>query len=168
MPSAVLLSLLATPAFGQRLSLEDPAGDAANDVLDITAVTLANRDYSVVAHVALAEMERGDVVVSVDRRHGRGVRLVTHRSSDGTVTSRLLGGAFTDRASGGELACGRLRAAWDDDASRVSLRMPSRCWNDGDYGAVRYAVLTERGSRDRDWTPDDNGAVGVSDWVARG
>jgi hypothetical protein len=168
--SALSLPLVAAPAaHAQRLSLEDPAGDAVNGKLDITTVSVTNRNYRLVARVALTAMRKGDVIVSVDRRGGGGVRMVATRAADGTVRGALLGGAFTDRGAGGGVTCGRLAVDWDVDASRVTLRMPSRCWNDGDYGAVRYAVLTERGSGDRDWAPAGrNGEIGASAWVPRG
>jgi hypothetical protein len=168
--SVLSLVLLAAPAAqAQRLAVSDPSGDADGGKLDITRAALANRDYRLVARIALAELERGDVIVSVDRRRGHGVRLVARRAADGSVRGRLLPGAFTDRGTGSALTCDRIAVTWNDDASRVSLRMPSRCWNDGDYGAVRFAVLTERGSGDRDWAPADaDGGVGVSGWVPRG
>jgi hypothetical protein len=170
LPGALSLLLLAAPAaHAQRLALDDPAGDAANGKLDLTRVSLDNRDHRLVARVTLAEMERGDVIVSVDRRRGQGLRLVASRTADGSVRGRLLPGAFTDRSAGDDRTCARIAVAWDDAASRVTLSIPSRCWNDGDYGAVRFAVLTERGSGDRDWAPESaDGEIGTSGWVARG
>jgi hypothetical protein len=166
---ALTLLLLAAPAaHAQRIALDDPVGDASNGKLDITRVSLANRDYRLVAKVRLAEMERGRVIVSVDRRRGKGIRLVAHRRADDSVRARVLAGAFTDRVRGSDFTCGRFAVTWDEDASRVTLRLPSRCWNDGDYGAVRYAVLTERPG-DSDWAPaTDDGGIGTSPWVARG
>ena len=170
LPSVLSLLVLAAPAANaERLALDDPVGDAANDKLDITRASLDNRDYRLVARVTLAEMERGDVIVSVDRRKGNGLRLVASRAADGSVRGRVLPGAFTDGRAGDDRTCDRVAVAWDDDASKVTLRLPSRCWNAGDYGAVRFAVLTERGAGDRDWAPENaDGEIGASAWVARG
>jgi hypothetical protein len=171
LPSALLLCLVAAPAaHAQTLSVEDPAGDAANGKLDITGATIHNRDYRLVATVTLAEMEKGSVIVSVDRRHGTGVRLVSTRRADGTVHGRVLAGAFTDGdLDGGAVACKKFRSVWDDDAGTVTLRMPSACWNGGDYGAVRFAVLTEKRGADQDAAPTtDDGEITSSAWVARG
>jgi len=170
LPSALSLLVLTHPtAQAQSLTLDDPVGDAYNGQLDITGVTVANKDRRVVARVTLAEMDRGYVIVSVDRRRGQGVRLVAHRAGDGDVRGSLYAGAFTDRGAGLDtVRCDGLDVTWDDDASRVTLRMPSRCWNGGNYGAVRYAVLTERGP-DSDWAPaDEEGEIGSSAWVPRG
>jgi hypothetical protein len=168
--SALSLALLAAPAANaQRLAVDDPSGDAPNGELDITRASLANRDYRLVARVTFADNERGDVIVGVDRRHGTGIRMVAHRSADGSVRGRLLPIAFTDHDAGSDVTCRRLMVSWDDDRSRVTLRMPSRCWNDGDYGAVRYAVLTERRGADSDWAPEGpDGEDDTSAWVARG
>ena len=170
LPSVLSLLALAVPAAdAQSLGVEDPAGDSYRDKLDITTATAHNHDYRLVARVGLAEMEKGSVIVSVDRRKGSGVRLVTKRRADGTVRSLVLPGAFTDTQASGDVTCPRFRARWDDEASTVVLRMPSRCWNDGDYGAVRFAVLTENGGGDVDWAPaDEDGEIGSSAWVARG
>ncbi len=170
LPGALSLLLLAAPAaHAQRLALDDPAGDAANGKLDITRASVDNRDSRLVARVTLAEMERGDVIVSVDRRHGQGLRLVASRAADGSVRGRLLPGAFTDQRPGNDRTCGRIAVAWDDAASRVTLSIPSRCWNDGDYGALRFAVLTERGGADSDSAPSTrDGDIGSSAWVPRG
>jgi hypothetical protein len=47
--------------------------------------------------------------------------------------------------------------------------LPSRCLRGGDYGAIRFAVLTERGSGDTDVAPESaNGDIGVSGWIPRG
>jgi hypothetical protein len=42
--------------------------------------------------------------------------------------------------------------------------MPSRCLHDGDYGALRFVVLTEHGSDSDFALPAPRG----TDWVTRG
>ena len=171
LPSALSLVVLTVPtATAQSSSLDDPAGDAVNGTLDITGAVIDNRDHRLVAKVDLAELEKGSVIVSVDRRHGDGVRLVARRGADGTVVGRVFAGAFSDTdITSTTVRCGGFTATWDDDAGTVTLRMPSRCWNDGDYGAVRFAVLTERRGGDRDYAPvDEDGDITSTAWVARG
>lgn len=154
---------LAAPAHAATTVLTDPADDVGGGVrLDVTRAALHNDDRAVVARVAFAEDVRGDLIVSLDPRGDTGVRLVASKSRDGSVSSQLLAGAFTDRGAVGEdPECRGLRVSWTDDVAR--LRMPSRCLHEGDYGAVRFSVLTEN-RNDSDLAPDR----GSSDWVPRG
>ena len=58
----------------------------------------------------------------------------------------------------------RLPRAWSTDAPTARLVLPRACLNGGDYGAVRFAVLTERGA-DTDIAP---GRSNGSGWINRG
>jgi hypothetical protein len=171
LPGVLSLLLLAAPAANaQSLSVDDPTGDAPAGELDLTRVTVQNRDHRVVATVETADLTKGSVIVSLDRRKGAGVRLVTTRRADGTVKAHLYAGAFTDTGVPGTVVpCPRYRATWDDDADSVTLSMPSRCWNGGDYGALRFAALTEKAGADSDSAPTTtDGDNASSAWVARG
>ncbi len=154
---------LASPVHAASETVVDPVGDAGQGTrLDVVRATVANDDRTVVARVAFAEDVRGDLIVSLDPRGDTGVRLVASKKRDGTVTSRLLPGAFTDRRPAEDTpACRGLRVRWAEDLAR--LAMPSRCLQDGDYGAVRFSVLTENGS-DSDFAPDR----ATSGWIPRG
>jgi hypothetical protein len=169
-----LLLAAAPAADAQTLTVDDPAGDAWNGHLDVTSATVMNRDHRVIAHVTTTELTSGAVIVSVDRRNGEGLRLVTSRRADGTVNARVYSGAFTDSVTDGDLTstvvpCRRYRVAWDDDTETVTLSMPSRCWNGGNYGALRFAVLTEKQGADSDAAPTTaDGDNTSSAWVARG
>jgi hypothetical protein len=167
--TAAVLLLGAGPAAAQRAAVEDPAGDATNRGLDITAAAVRNLDHAVVVRVRFVASVRGDVIVSVDPRRARGVRLVSEYRPAGTTENFVLIGAFTDRGPGGRaVQCPGFRVRWSDEEPVVTMRMPSRCLNDGDYGAIRFAVLTERGA-DSDHAPETRrGDVSVSTWVARG
>ena len=97
LPGALSLILLATPAAqAQSLTIDDPTGDAPTGELDMTSVTVQNRDHRVIAYVTTADLTSGAVIVSLDRRDGSGVRLVTSRRPDGTLNGRVYAGAFTD------------------------------------------------------------------------
>jgi len=163
------LLLTAGPAAAQQASLDDASGDGANKGLDITRVTVRNLDHAVVAKVRFEESVRGDVIVSIDPRGATGLRLVSKHRPAGTTKNRILPGAFTDGDSSSDTStCGGFRVRWSADQPTVTMRMPSRCLQDGDFGAIRFAVLTERGS-DTDWAPEAaDGDIGSSRWVARG
>jgi len=157
------------PAHAASRVLTDPAGDAGGvKRLDITRAKVRNRDHAVVARVTFAKAVAGDLIVSIDPRGAKGLRLVAERKRDGTITSRVLPGAFTDRGgAAGSEPCTDLRVQWIQDVAR--LVMPSTCLHDGDYGAIRFAVLTENRATDSDYTPEtDTGNIGVSGWIARG
>lgn len=168
---ALLLAMLVTaaPAQAQDLVVADPAGDQEAG-LDVTRARLANNDYAVRVRVRFSDAVRGTLVVSIDRRKGSGLRLVSRYRSQGQTRSFVLRHAFTDRRAGNRrVACRGLRVAWDAEAAAVTLRLPSRCFHGGDYGAVRFAVLTERGGGDSDVAPEtESGDIAQSAWIPRG
>lgn len=172
LPGALSLLVLAVPAAqAQSLTIADPVGDAPTGELDLTAVTVQNRDHRVIAYATVADLTQGTVIISVDPRQGTGVRLVTSRRADGTVNGRVYAGDFTDpdQAIGGPVPCRRYNVDWDDATSTVKLSMPSTCLNAGDYGALRFAVLTEKAGRDSDFAPSaGDGDLTSTTLVARG
>src|SRR4051794_25175753 len=134
--SLLWVGLAAQPAQAQRVAVSDPAGDAAGAGLDITGATLRNGDYVIRLRVRFTEATRGDLIVSIDRRHGHGLRLVSEYRPQGKTRSFVLGGAFTDRSGRSEpVRCPRLRVRWDADAGTARLRLPSRCFAQDRYGA---------------------------------
>jgi hypothetical protein len=117
--------------------------------------------------VRFVEAVRGDLIVSIDPRRARGLRLVSEYRPNGHTRNSIVSGAFTDKNVPDEptvLSCKGFRVTWNVDAAQATLRLPSRCLHDGDYGALRFAVLTER-QADSDFTPDTGSG---SDWIARG
>ena len=53
----------------------------------------------------------------------------------------------------------------------VRFRMPARCLNGGNYGAIKTWVLTEgaQGGSDTDYAPvDSDGQLTYSRWFSRG
>ena len=172
LPGVLSLLVVAAPAaHAQSLAIEDPVGDAPSGELDLTSVTLENRDRRVVAYATVADLTRGSVIISVDPRQGTGVRLVTSRRADGTVNGRVYAGDFTDpdEAIGGPVPCRRYNVDWDDATSTVKLSMPSRCLAGGNYGALRFVALTENAGRDSDFAPSTaDGDFTSTTLVARG
>ena len=168
--SLLLVAMLVgvAPAHAAFDRVDDPAGDADAPGLDITGAVLRNRDDEVVVRVRFVEVVRGDLVVSVDPRGKRGVRLISERRGDGSHRDHVLPGAFSDRSGGDDAAgvdCPGYRVRWSETRSTATLRLPSTCLRGGDYGAVRFAVLTERGA-DADFAPDNRRMV--TGWTARG
>jgi hypothetical protein len=158
------LVLVAAPSQAQELRVTDPQGDGANKGLDIVAARVDNADDRVVARVRFADDVRGDVIVSVDQRGGTGLRLISEHDPAGKTRNYVIPGAFTDRRAEA-VRCPGFRARWLEDRPVVRMAMPSRCLGSGDYGAIRFAVLTERGD-DTDYAsgvPDEGSA-----WIPRG
>ncbi|MGH3348495.1 MAG: hypothetical protein ACRDO4_16055 [Nocardioides sp.] len=165
---AAVLSLgLAAPAMAAVGSIDDPTGDASATGLDITRATLDNRDRSIMVRVRFDAAKRGDLIVSVDPRGARGLRLVSQYRPAGTTKNFVLKGAFTDKNTGGDVVdCDGFRVRWNADTERARLTLPSSCLRGGDYGAVRFTVLTERPrGGDEDIAPDEAASSG---WIARG
>ncbi|MDN4174175.1 hypothetical protein QWY28_14525 [Nocardioides sp. SOB77] len=166
--TTALLALAASPAHAATLRLDDPEGDAGGAKrLDVVGVTIRNDDDRVVVRVAFAEERNGDLIVSIDPRGARGLRLVAEKrgepGGDGAIGQQVLPGAFTDTTTGpSPVTCDSYRLTWAGDVARMV--MPSDCLHDGDYGAIRVAVLTENGA-DSDYAPGEQGATR---WIARG
>jgi hypothetical protein len=160
-----LLSI-ASVAQAQSLRISDERGDRRGPGLDIVDVRAHNRDRAAVLQVRVGRAIRGRLIVSIDPRRARGVRLVNvHRP--GPDRNFVAAGAFTDRRLGGTQPCRGFRVAWN--ARTATLRMPSRCLNDGAYGAIRVSVLTEGRNGDSDWAPElPSGHIGNSAWIPRG
>lgn len=163
---AVVAVLAAAPARADQVGLDDPAGDRETKRgLDITGATLRNLGDRIVVVVDFRSSVRGDLIVSVDPRRARGIRLVSEYRPVEHTRSYVLQGSFSDGAPGGaRVQCRGFRVRWSADEPTVRLVLPARCLRHGDYDELRFAVLTERGE-DTDWAPEDTGA---SPWVARG
>lgn len=161
--AAVLLT--AGSAAAQQVVVDDPAGDAGDNAIDFTRVSIDNGDRLVVARLRLENAEPGNVlIISVDPRGARGVRLISEYDPVGHTTNYVVDGAFGEKRPGRQpLDCRGFRVNWSAQHPVVTLKLPSRCLNDGDYGAVRFAALTEGGESGGD--ADD---MRKTDWVPRG
>ena len=163
------LTLLASPAVAQKASVSDPAGDATNRGLDFTRVTVDNRDDKIVVRARFVETRRGDLIVSVDPRGKHGLRLISEHRPGGETRNYVLPGAFTDRGTGASnAACPGFRVSWSAEKDLARMVLPSTCLQDGNYGAIRFQFLSERGS-DSDFGPEtQDGELGTSRWIPRG
>jgi hypothetical protein len=167
---AATLTLVAGPAVAQQTAVSDPPGDAAGPGLDFTRVTVANRDHRIVVRARFVQARRGDLIVSIDPRGASGVRLISEYRPNGTTTSYVAPGAFTARTSGPPtVACPRFTVVWSPDRDLARMTMPSKCLHEGDYGAVRFAFLSERNGGDTDFGPaTQDGELGSSSFIPRG
>lgn len=167
------LLFIAPPASAQQVSVGDEAGDATGQALDLVGVTLRNDDRAVVATMSFS-FTTGDstIVVSADPRGGKGVRIVSDFKPRGTGRTKnyVLAKALTDAKPGTKrVKCKgvTLREGWDSaDYPTITLRMPSRCLNGGDYGALQFVVQVKQGSG-RDWAQQQGTGVPIG-WVPRG
>lgn len=162
-----VLVFSAAPAHAAQLTVSDDSRDAVGRGLDITSAQLSNRDKAVVATVAFDQNVRGAVIVSLDARNGSGLRIVHKHRLNSLDRTFVLPGSFTQE--GDDSRCRAVSGDWRPRAASVTLRLPARCLDEGNYGAVRFAVLTEGGSGDTDFAPDtSHQGPDVTAWIPRG
>jgi hypothetical protein len=158
-----LVLFAATGALAAQLTVNDDVKDNMEPGLDIVKASVSNRDRAVVVTVFFRKDRLGDVVVAVKtRNHGAVGLAVKHRSGPDKLF-------FLTRHDG--VKCPRLRFDWLPKEAAVQFRMPSRCLNDGNYGAIKTWVLTEgaHGGGDTDYAPVRNaGQLKYSRWISRG
>jgi len=151
--------LAASPARAELSTSGDPAGDGQHGRrLDVTAIKVDNRDHAIVTTVSVVRLTAGDI----------GLRLRAQGKK-----RHLLAGVYSERYHGsqkdvlstrsGAQECSGLVVRWNRDADRIRLRVPSTCWNGGDFGAVQVKVITELGGADADLAP--NGPRGGWRWT---
>jgi hypothetical protein len=144
----VASSLVASPASAEQITVTDPAGDGAHGQrLDITSITVLNRDRAIVTVISFARATRGDLGVRFQTRDDR------RREWAAVFTRHRFRGDRTWYGQYGEVQmCRRIAVVWNHDTDTVRVRLPSRCFRGGDYGAVHVKVITELGS-DADLAP---------------
>ncbi len=167
--SATLLLAVTPPAVAQQVDVVDEPRDNQVPGLDIINVNAQNNDRAVKVTLTFRRAVRGELIVSIHARGTNtndGVRIISKRRPQTGDETYLLRGAFS---RGGTLRCRGLTGQWDPVAETAVLRMPSRCLQRGDYGAVRFGVLTEDVGEDVDWAPEDaSGELDSTEYVPRG
>ena len=162
---ATLCLWQAAPAQAQQVQVTDPAGDAAEGGLDITAATVSNRDRAVVVKVTFVRAKRGELVVGLRDRAKHSILIVNqHRPLREDRTFAY------DQRTEEKRECRGMAVTWDNEADTARLRMPSRCFRGGDFGALKSFMLTEEpGGSDVDFAPESSeGGWHWTDWVPRG
>jgi hypothetical protein len=164
--AAVLAAALAAvpgTATAHQSTVTDAAGDASGRGLDITSVTVRNADRAVVFTLRFVRDRPGEVIVNVKPRHRPAALIVSRHRRTGPDEVLAI-------SRNGE-PCGGLTSVWDRRAATLELRMPARCLNGGNYGAVRFWALIEEvgGGADVDYAPETrDGDDRFSEWVPRG
>src|SRR5688572_12831230 len=100
------MTAMAAPAVALSETVTDPAGDAAGRGLDVTRVVVRNDDRRIVVRASFVAAVRGDLIVSIDPRGARGVRLVSEHRPAGTTRNSVLPFAFSDPATERAARCG--------------------------------------------------------------
>ena len=155
---------MAVPADADRVTATDPAGDASmGQALDVTSIRVVNRDHTIVTVVSFARATRGDLGIRYqargDKRGAWAVVFSRHRAHG----TRTWFGQYEEVQR-----CKGIRVSWDHAADTARVRLPSRCFREGDYGAVRAKVITEIGM-DADLAPKNAaGAWTWTPWADRG
>jgi hypothetical protein len=155
---------IAVPAQAQQLTVSDPVGDTTARGLDIVGATIHNRDRGIVTNVTFAKDRHGTFIEVFRARNGHFFALVIEHRRTGPDTIHLI-----SRRSG-ELQCTHMSSTWQRSAARVRLRVPSKCIDGGDYGAIHMWLLSEkRSGADVDMAPTKpNGAIRFTSWIPRG
>ena len=100
-------------------------------------------------------------------RHGSKAVLVSQHPAQGPAKTLF----FTGRRNFSQGHCEGLSTDWNRREATLKMRMPSRCLDEGNYGAIRDWALIEvyRGGSDVDYAPEGpRGNLRVTDWIARG
>ena len=161
--TAALLTIgLAAPGHAARLDVNDPAGDAEVARLDFTDITVRNKDHALAVDVSFVRAAKGFLLIEFkDRDRNRAFISSHHRPQRGDVNRFGTVGGLQD--------CAGLRVTWDHEQDTAQVRLPSRCYQDGDFGALATRFFTEV-EQDNDFAP--NGRNGArwrwSEWIARG
>ena len=164
LPLTLLLVAPGAPARAAAVGFTDPAGDgAAGPRLDIIDGVLHNRDHRIVVETSYVRVSRGDLIVFLRARGTKGpVRVVSQHHPAGEDNNFMLNRA------GARRDCAGLSVTWNAEADTSQVSLPSRCFDKGNYGALRTVVLTEIGA-DADFAPKGpRGGFAWTDWVARG
>jgi hypothetical protein len=158
---AATLALLPGRAVAQEATMSDPAGDTLARGLDVTRVKLANNDHSIVTTVRFVETRRDELIVFLDPR-GRhpGVTMVSQYRPKGTTRNFVLSNAPSDERP--RVRCPGFEVVWRPARDLARMTLPSTCLRHGDYGAVRFAFLTERDAADIDFSSE------MSPFIPRG
>ncbi len=161
--TALLTVGLAAPAQAARLNVNDPAGDAAVSRLDFTDIAVRNKDHALIVDISFVRVGGGFLLIEFKDRAGHRALISSHHRPQRGDVNR-----FGTR-EGGIQDCAGLRVTWDHEQDTAHVRLPSRCYQDGDFGALATRFFTEVGE-DNDFAPNGNNGARWrwSEWIARG
>jgi hypothetical protein len=168
----LMVGTTALPAHAATLSVSDAKGDAVA-VVDITRLTVVNRDGGVVVRGRVPELAPRRVAESIValrvREPGKAADnyvVVTRRTASGLVTN-LWEAPFASEGPEEPTPCPGLAVRWVRD-SRVAASVPASCLSTN--RAVQAGLYLERRGatepRHTDWAPGRYASL--SPWVPRG
>jgi len=159
---AILAGSLISPAQAAELEISDPAGDAPTARLDITTVSVRNNDHAVVIDTAFVKVATGFFLIQLVDRDGNRADIGSFHRPRGNDKNILTVGNKVRTCKG-------LRVSWDHEADTARVRLPSKCYLGGDYGAIRTRLFTEV-VEDNDFAPNgqNGGRWQWSEWISRG
>jgi hypothetical protein len=155
------------PAHAESLTISDPSGDASGP-LDLLGATFDNGPSRVTVTVAVDRVSTGNLAVNVQPRGGPGLVLGAFRRPTRPHLIRAFEGNF-----GGDVEtrvpCRGLAASWNVRRATVRIVLPARCLADGEYGDLRFILLSEdRDNADSDIAPAHGDSFHPTRWIARG
>lgn len=162
--ATALLSVgLAAPAQAARVDVSDPAGDAPLRRLDFTDITVRNKDHALVVDLSFVQVSGGFLLIEFKDRDGHRAAISSHHRPQRGDVNR-----FGTRKDGVQ-DCAGLQVTWDHAQDTAHVRLPSRCYRDGNFGALATRFFTEVG-QDNDFAPNGNNGARWrwSRWIARG
>ena len=113
-------------------------------------------------------MTRGNLAVSIERRGGTGLTLGTFHRPGKPARTFAVAGSFAD-GLGAKVRCPGLTSTWNERKGTVRLSLPARCLAHGEYGDLRFVVLSEDNhGGDSDYAPQHGEQDHASRWIARG
>jgi len=154
--ATAIVMLGASPALADSDTLSDPAGEVELRFLDITEASVNNGERSIQASITFAEDRRGTVIVGVETRF-HGVWRIVNKHRDSAPDRTFLVNEE------GRVACDGLTGSWDRSTATAEYTLPSRCINDGNFGAIKPWLLTEPLN-----SGSDGDLTGFRNWIARG
>ena len=67
------------------------------------------------------------------------------------------------------MPCAGLASTWNERKATVRVSLPARCLAHGEYGDLRFVLLSEDNhGGDSDYAPQHGGQYHASRWIARG
>jgi hypothetical protein len=163
--SATLVAI-PTVAEAQHVTVADAPGDTGGPGLDITSVRFGNRDHAVFTTTTFVKDRPGKVIVAIGTKDNRYAAIIgsRHRQQGPDQT-------FLLSRRGQHRPCPGLASEWKRQSAVLQLRLPARCVQRGNYGAIRAWLLTEplHSGGDVDYAPETpGGSVTFTNWIPRG
>jgi hypothetical protein len=163
---AATLVLIPAVADAQHVTVVDAPGDTGAPGLDITSVRFGNRDHAIFTTMTFTRDRPGKVIVAIGTKDQKFAAIIgsRHRQQGPDQT-------FLSSRRGAHRSCPGLASEWKRQSATLQLRLPARCVQRGNYGAIRAWLLTEplHSGGDTDYAPETRrGSITFTNWIPRG